>query len=70
MSDHTLGCKLRSTMDAQVWAREFMAVLDAHLGVAVDEGLMLTWFANAIMCGYDHGVRKQAFADSKEPKDE
>lgn len=41
MSDTTRE-KLLSTDDAQVWAREFVAL---HGG---DEGLMIGWFANAI----------------------
>lgn len=40
-SDMTIE-KLLSTDDAQVWAREFVAL---HGG---DEGLMIGWFANAI----------------------
>jgi hypothetical protein len=37
---------LRSTTDAQVWARAFMQVVNA--GATIDEGLMIGWFANAI----------------------
>jgi hypothetical protein len=36
------------TMDAAVWAAEFV-----KLNPGADEGLMLSWFANAIMAGYD-----------------
>ena len=36
------------TMDAKLWAQEFVRRFPAH-----DEGLMLAWFANAIMRGYD-----------------
>jgi hypothetical protein len=45
----TLGATLSATMDATVWAREFH-----QLHPAMDEGTMLAWFANAIMCGFDH----------------
>jgi hypothetical protein len=38
--------KLHTTTDAQVWASEFMKVVEA--GATVDEGLMIGWFANAI----------------------
>ena len=38
------------TMDAQAWAAEFMRIT----GGAVDERTMIPWFANAIMCGWDH----------------
>lgn len=36
------------TMDAKVWADEFL-----KLNPGSDHGLMLGWFANAIMAGYD-----------------
>lgn len=39
--------KLHSTSDAKTWAEEFVKI---HGG---DEGLMLGWFANAIMKGFD-----------------
>ena len=45
--------ELSQTMDAAIWAEEFVRL---HGG---DEGLMLSWFANAIMCGYDHAKRQQ-----------
>lgn len=38
--------RLHATTDAQVWAREFMAVVES--GVTPDEGLMIGWFANAM----------------------
>jgi hypothetical protein len=46
--------KLLSTTDATVWAREFVdrfVVLDD----AIDEGLMISWFANAIEVGRSAG---------------
>jgi hypothetical protein len=51
---------LRS-FDARVWAREFMRLLDdgtfqmnAEPGEeTINEGLMLSWFANALMRGFD-----------------
>lgn len=45
--------KLHDTMDAVVWAREFMR-LYRKFGYEPDEQTMIGWFANAIMCGYDH----------------
>jgi len=38
------------TMAARVWAAEFMRIT----GGTVDEQTMISWFANAIMCGWDH----------------
>lgn len=37
------------TLDASVWADEF-----CKLFPEMDRGLMLGWFANAIMAGYDY----------------
>ena len=42
---------LLHTMDARVWALEF------YKRFGGDEQLMLTWFANALMCGYDDGKK-------------
>ena len=52
MSKKVNEALLRSTIDASVWASEFVKV---HGG---DEDLMIAWFANAIMAGYDEGQRR------------
>jgi hypothetical protein len=39
---------LNTDMNAQRWAKEFV---ELHGG---DEDLMRSWFANAIMCGWDN----------------
>lgn len=44
--------KLLSTMDAAPWAKAFSSVS------GIDEGWALTWFANAIMAGYDAAKRQ------------
>ena len=45
------------TIDAKLWADEFMAT-KARLGdKEFDHAMMLGWFANAIMRGYDEGKR-------------
>lgn len=41
------------TMDAQVWVAEWMKQIKLTPEIALDEGAMLAWFANAIMAGYD-----------------
>jgi hypothetical protein len=41
-------------VDAQKWAAEFCKIA-RDKGHDLDEGWMLTWFANAIMAGYDKG---------------
>lgn len=51
--------KLLSTMDAKVWADEFMET-KARLGEKeFDHAMMLGWFANAIMAGFDEATRRQ-----------
>jgi hypothetical protein len=60
---------LHATTDAMVWAREYVRM---HGG---DEGLMLSWFANAIETGRDFGsklareatIDARRFADSPPP---
>ena len=49
-SDAETEVKLHRTMHARVWAAEFMRIT----GGIADEEAMLGWFANAIMCGWDH----------------
>jgi hypothetical protein len=48
------------SMDAKVWAIEFMRLYreNALDPTWVDEGLMIGWFANAIMAGYDESQRR------------
>ena len=46
----TKDVNLRETMDARVWASEFMRIT----GGKADEEIMISWFANSIMCGWDH----------------
>jgi len=40
-------------MDAKEWAHEFMRINGKCLGT-LTEDIMIGWFANAIMTGYDH----------------
>ena len=56
---------LHGTTDVVVWAKEF-----CRLFPDADEGLMLGWFANAIMAGVDSVPRAPAWQDiSTAPKD-
>jgi hypothetical protein len=47
---------LLSTIDAEVWAKDFMSIF-GNRKEDIDEELMFAWFANAIMCGYDYAMR-------------
>jgi len=48
-------------MDAKLWAEDFMRRFSGRRE-DIDEGLMIAWFANAIMRGYDEAMRRQAAA--------
>jgi hypothetical protein len=50
--------ELSNTIDALVWAKNFMNVKEAT-NFTIDESLMLAWFANAIMAGFDEGQRRK-----------
>lgn len=52
------GKKIPHTMDARVWASEFIAAVEKNPGIPVDQGTMIGWFANAIMAGYDEANRR------------
>lgn len=43
------------SFDAVDWARAFCKIAKTK-GHAIDEGWMVTWFANALMRGYDEHV--------------
>ena len=64
----TAVSKLHVTIDAAVWAKEFISVLGGPVttssGVYLDEGFMIGWFANAIetarAIGEKHGEQNVA----------
>jgi len=43
---------LHQTTDAHIWAKEFMRII-VDKNIEIDEGLMISWFANSIMTMYD-----------------
>ena len=53
--DKELEAKWPATMDAVKWAEAFEEHKQRNGWTVddIDEGLMLAWFANAIMAGYD-----------------
>jgi hypothetical protein len=46
-----------SLTDAQYWAEKFMTIVKER-NLEITEDLMMGWFANAIMAGYDEARRK------------
>jgi hypothetical protein len=49
--------ELQSTMDARIWAKEFIRIYEKNDRLGVDKELMTGWFANAIMVGFDFGQK-------------
>lgn len=49
-----------TSIDAVVWAQKFMEYKKRMrwTHADIDENLMTTWFANAIMAGYDEATRR------------
>lgn len=41
------------SFDARDWARAFVKTIAANQSIPTDEETMTTWFANALMRGYD-----------------
>lgn len=41
------------SFDAQVWAKAFVQYVAVNPSIATDEATMISWFANALMRGYD-----------------
>lgn len=41
------------SFDAQKWAGAFLQTLREHPEIIIDHELMVTWFSNALMRGYD-----------------
>lgn len=52
MSDFT------QSFDARDWAKAFVEHVTAKPTIATDEGTMISWFANAIMRGWDEHARR------------
>lgn len=55
MSNEGLAERLLDCTDAEIWAREFCDLMYRVEGKRLDEDLVKTWFANALMNGYDRG---------------
>lgn len=54
---------LLNTTDAHIWAEEFCRIFQGRTitinedTLSVDQGTMLSWFANAIMAGWQEGAQ-------------
>lgn len=45
---------IHTNPDAQAWAKFFMQTMKENPSIVLDESLMVTWFANAMMAMHDH----------------
>lgn len=48
---------LNTTIDASVWADEWLRVIAMHPEIPTDRDAMIGWFSNALVVGYDEGWR-------------
>jgi hypothetical protein len=55
-----------SSTDARYWAKNFMEIWQNEPIDIMDEEMMLGWFANAIMAGYDEARRKYEMTNAHE----
>lgn len=44
-------------IDGQMWARHYLSVIRQSPHLVFDESFMESWFCNAIMTGYDAGLK-------------
>ena len=47
---------ITQTTNAQKWAQEFIHIIEHDPAMALDEGFMIGWFANAIEAGVRKGL--------------
>ncbi len=52
-ADLPSGAEILKSFDARDWAKAFVAHVKQIPTIATDEETMVTWFANALMRGYD-----------------
>ncbi|AXH49159.1 hypothetical protein HWB76_gp011 [Streptomyces phage Blueeyedbeauty] len=55
-----------SSTDAQYWAKNFMEIWQNEPIDIMDEAMMTSWFANAIMAGYDEARKKYEMVNAHE----
>jgi hypothetical protein len=50
--------KTLESFDAQHWAASFLDTLRNNPGIVIDHDLMVTWFASALMRGFDEHYQR------------
>ena len=58
MNTKTKDTEAPQTADAHIWANEWLKAFDQSPDIATDKSTMTTWFANAIMAGYELGIKQ------------
>jgi len=53
------------SFDAKDWAEAFCAIVAKNHGIALDEGWIIGWFANALMRGFDEHAMHTAQVPQK-----
>ena len=61
---------LSQTVDARVWAKEWLKTIKKKPSTPTDEGTMIEWFSDAIMAGYDDCYKKYHFAMTEDTYEE
>jgi len=59
--------KLHNTIDADVWAKEWLKTIKKNPSIPTDEASMIGWFANAIMAGYAAAYNKHTVPFKGDP---
>jgi hypothetical protein len=54
--------RLVGNTDAEIWAEEFVRLMETKPEIATDRETMVGWFANAIMAGHDEVKNREVFA--------
>ena len=62
--EHEFELLKKMGTDGGKWAEEFIKLFE-HKKEKIDEGLMIGWFCNSIMAGYDKAKLEQAQKDEK-----
>ena len=56
---------IHSNPDAKVWAQFFIKTIEENPDIEIDEALMLSWFANAMMAMHDYVQQENAQDEHK-----
>ena len=55
---------LHDTLDAEVWADEWLKTIKEYPTIPTDKEAMIGWFSNALMAGFDYCSKRICYADN------